>query len=69
MTHCPDWTVTDQYDQQSEGLAAKLENANQQTSKSGNKKIKYSSETDSKMRTRSTRHTTTMARKLELGRS
>ncbi|XP_020288649.1 zinc finger protein 1 [Pseudomyrmex gracilis] len=47
MTHCPDWTVTDQYDQQSEGLAAKLENANQQTSKSGNKKIKYSSETDS----------------------
>lgn len=48
MTHCPDWTVTDHYDQQSEGLAAKLENANQQTSKSVNKKkMKDSSETDS----------------------
>ncbi|KAF7390989.1 hypothetical protein HZH66_009469 [Vespula vulgaris] len=29
MTHYPDWSVTDQYDSQSEGLAAKLEDANQ----------------------------------------
>ncbi|XP_024944610.1 zinc finger protein 1 isoform X2 [Cephus cinctus] len=29
VTHYPDWPATDQYDSQSEGLAAKLEDANQ----------------------------------------
>lgn len=48
MTHCPDWAVTDQYDSQSEGLAAKLENANQPTSRSARKrKREDSSEVDS----------------------
>ncbi|XP_067205083.1 zinc finger E-box-binding homeobox protein zag-1 [Linepithema humile] len=48
MTQCPDWAVTDQYDSQSEGLAAKLENANQPTSRSARKrKREDSSEADS----------------------
>ncbi|XP_076628253.1 Zn finger homeodomain 1 [Colletes latitarsis] len=38
MTHCPDWSVTDQYDSQSEGLAAKLEDVNQPSTKSGCKR-------------------------------
>lgn len=48
MTHCPDWAATDQYDSQSEGLAAKLENVNQPTSRSAYKrKREDSSEADS----------------------
>ncbi|XP_032680362.1 zinc finger E-box-binding homeobox protein zag-1 [Odontomachus brunneus] len=48
MTHCPDWAATDQYDSQSEGLAAKLENVNQPTSRSVYKrKREDSSEVDS----------------------
>lgn len=41
MAHCPDWSATDQYDSQSEGLAAKLEDVNQQPNvKSGYNKRK-----------------------------
>ncbi|XP_011645244.1 zinc finger protein 1-like [Pogonomyrmex barbatus] len=47
MTHCPDWVAMDQYDSQSEGLAAKLENVNQPTSRSTKKKVEDSSEADS----------------------
>lgn len=48
MTHCPDWAALDQYDSQSEGLAAKLENINQPTSRSASKKkMGDSSEADS----------------------
>lgn len=48
MTNCPDWNATDgQYDSQSEGLAAKLENVNQPTSRSIKKKAEESSEADS----------------------
>ncbi|XP_026668681.1 zinc finger E-box-binding homeobox protein zag-1 isoform X2 [Ceratina calcarata] len=48
MTHCPDWSTTDQYDSQSEGLAAKLEDVNQPRAKSGYKrKPEDSSEADS----------------------
>jgi len=47
MTHCPDWGTTDQYDSQSEGLAAKLENINHPTSRSTKKKAEESSEADS----------------------
>ncbi|XP_076240016.1 Zn finger homeodomain 1 [Calliopsis andreniformis] len=48
MTHYPDWSTTDQYDSQSEGLAAKLEDVNQPTAKSGCKrKAEDSSEADS----------------------
>lgn len=47
MTHCPDWGATDQYDSQSEGLAAKLENVNQPTSRSSKRKAEESSEADS----------------------
>ncbi|XP_076673135.1 Zn finger homeodomain 1 [Andrena cerasifolii] len=48
MTHYPDWSATDQYDSQSEGLAAKLEDVNQPTVKSGCKrKAEDSSEADS----------------------
>ncbi|XP_011255115.1 zinc finger protein 1 isoform X1 [Camponotus floridanus] len=48
MTHYPDWTASDQYDSQSEGLAAKLENINHPTSRSVNKrKMEDSSEVDS----------------------
>ncbi|KYM93316.1 Zinc finger protein 1, partial [Atta colombica] len=47
MTHCPDWGTTDQYDSQSEGLAAKLENINHPTSRSAKKKAEESSEADS----------------------
>ncbi|TGZ53896.1 Uncharacterized protein DBV15_01807, partial [Temnothorax longispinosus] len=47
MTHCPDWGTMDQYDSQSEGLAAKLENVNQPTSRSAKRKAEESSEPDS----------------------
>lgn len=48
MTHYPDWSTTDgQYDSQSEGLAAKLENVNQPTSRSVKKRAEESSEADS----------------------
>lgn len=48
MTHCPDWAALDQYDSQSEGLAAKLENVNHPTSRSSSKrKMEDSSEGDS----------------------
>ncbi|XP_012522898.2 zinc finger E-box-binding homeobox protein zag-1 isoform X2 [Monomorium pharaonis] len=47
MTHCPDWSGADQYDSQSEGLAAKLENVNQPTSRSAKRKAEDSSEADS----------------------
>ncbi|XP_018366308.1 PREDICTED: zinc finger E-box-binding homeobox protein zag-1 [Trachymyrmex cornetzi] len=47
MTHCPDWGTTDQYDSQSEGLAAKLENINHPTSRSAKRKAEESSEADS----------------------
>jgi len=48
MTHYPDWTASDQYDSQSEGLAAKLENINHPTSRSVSKrKMEDSSEPDS----------------------
>jgi zinc finger homeobox protein 1/2 len=42
-----DWTTTDQYDSQSEGLAAKLENVNQPTSRNSKRKADDSSEADS----------------------
>ncbi|XP_029158283.1 zinc finger protein 1 [Nylanderia fulva] len=45
MTHCPDWAALDQYDSQSEGLAAKLENVNQP--RSNKRKVGDSSEMDS----------------------
>lgn len=47
MTHSMDWTTTDQYDSQSEGLAAKLENANRPTSRGIKRKADDSSEVDS----------------------
>lgn len=49
MAHCPDWSATDQYDSQSEGLAAKLEDVNQPSAKSGYKRktTEDSSEADS----------------------
>lgn len=47
MTCCLDWGTTDQYDSQSEGLAAKLENINQPTSRSAKRKAEESSEVDS----------------------
>ncbi|XP_072745351.1 zinc finger protein 1 [Anoplolepis gracilipes] len=48
MTHCSDWAALDQYDSQSEGLAAKLENVNHPTSRSTSKrKMEDSSEVDS----------------------
>ncbi|XP_015431653.1 PREDICTED: zinc finger protein 1 [Dufourea novaeangliae] len=48
MAHYPDWSATDQYDSQSEGLAAKLEDVNQPSAKSGCKrKAEDSSEVDS----------------------
>ena len=49
MAHYPDWSAsTDQYDSQSEGLAAKLEDVNQPSAKSGYKRKKEdSSEADS----------------------
>lgn len=48
MMHYPDWTASDQYDSQSEGLAAKLENVNHPTSRSVSKrKLEDSSEVDS----------------------
>lgn len=48
MAHYPDWSTTDQYDSQSEGLAAKLEDVYQPTAKSGCKrKAEDSSEADS----------------------
>lgn len=48
MTHYPDWAALDQYDSQSEGLAAKLENVNHPTSRSASKrKVGDSSEVDS----------------------
>ncbi|CAL7934067.1 unnamed protein product [Xylocopa violacea] len=47
MTHYPDWSATDQYDSQSEGLAAKLEDVNQPSAKTGYKrKAEDSSEAD-----------------------
>ncbi|KAG7212985.1 hypothetical protein KM043_002325 [Ampulex compressa] len=48
MAHCPYWPAADQYDSQSEGLAAKLEDVNQPSSRSGCKrKFDDSSEADS----------------------
>lgn len=48
MAHYPDWSAADQYDSQSEGLAAKLEDVNQPSAKSGYKrKTEDSSEADS----------------------
>ncbi|XP_012139921.1 Zn finger homeodomain 1 [Megachile rotundata] len=48
MVQYPDWSTMDQYDSQSEGLAAKLEDVNQPTAKSGYKrKAEDSSEVDS----------------------
>ncbi|XP_076296864.1 Zn finger homeodomain 1 [Lasioglossum baleicum] len=48
MAHYPDWSTTDQYDSQSEGLAAKLEDVNQPSAKSSCKrKAEDSSEADS----------------------
>ncbi|XP_033200027.1 Zn finger homeodomain 1 isoform X1 [Bombus vancouverensis nearcticus] len=48
MAHYPDWSAADQYDSQSEGLAAKLEDVNQPSAKSGYKrKAEDSSEADS----------------------
>lgn len=47
MIHCPDWAATEQCDSQSEGLAAKLENVNQSTSRSCKRKSRDSSEVDS----------------------
>lgn len=48
MTNCLDWSTMDgQYDSQSEGLAAKLENVNQPTSRSAKRKAEESSEVDS----------------------
>lgn len=38
MTLCPDWSTMDQYDSQSEGLAAKLEDVNQPSARSGLKR-------------------------------
>lgn len=48
MTHCPDWTAIDRYDSQTEGLAAKLKNVDQPTSRSSCKRrLDDSSEVDS----------------------
>lgn len=48
MAHYPDWSAADQYDSQSEGLAAKLEDVNQPSAKSSRKrKAEDSSEPDS----------------------
>ncbi|XP_076655628.1 Zn finger homeodomain 1 [Halictus rubicundus] len=48
MAHYPDWSTADQYDSQSEGLAAKLEDVNQPSAKSSRKrKAEDSSEVDS----------------------
>lgn len=48
MTNCVDWSIMDsQYDSQSEGLAAKLENVNQPTSRSAKRKAEESFDEDS----------------------
>uniref|UniRef100_V9IDC2 Zinc finger protein n=1 Tax=Apis cerana TaxID=7461 RepID=V9IDC2_APICE len=47
MAHYPDWSATDQYDSQSEGLAAKLEDVNQPKSGYKRKTTEDSSEADS----------------------